>query len=158
MLLEAFIQPLLLPLLMVVTANTAAWAAARVLGRHWNAPLDFGRTLRDGTRLLGGHKTWRGLIVSAVACGAASQLLGPGFALGAAFGTLALLGDAVSSFLKRRLRLAPGAEVSGLDQVPEAILPLLALPRPLGLGFAQSLIVTALFVLLDTATTRLRHF
>lgn len=157
MLLEAFIQPLLLPLLMVVTANTSAWTAARVLGTHWNAPLDFGTTLRDGTRLLGSHKTWRGVIAAAMACGVVSQLLGPGFVPGAAFGILALLGDAASSFLKRRLRLAPGAEVSGLDQIPEAILPLLVLPRPLGLGLVQSLVVTALFVLLDIATTRLRH-
>jgi CDP-2,3-bis-(O-geranylgeranyl)-sn-glycerol synthase len=140
-----------------VTANTAAWAAARVFGTRWTAPLDGGKTLRDGTRVLGSHKTWRGLIAGAVACGVAAQLFRLGFALGAAFGTLALLGDAASSFVKRRMRLPPGAEVPGLDEVAEAILPLIALQRPLGLGVVEILIVTAVFAVLDIAATRLRR-
>jgi len=106
---------------------------------------------------LGGHKTWRGLVAAAVASGVAAQILGLGFALGAAFGTLALLGDAASSFVKRRMRLAPGAEVPGLDQVPEAMLPLLALQRPLGLGLVGSLVVGATFAVLDIAVARIRH-
>ena len=153
---ESYLHPFLIPLLLVVTANTAAWAAARILG-HWATPLDFGRTLRDGTRLLGTHKTWRGLIAAAVACGVAAHFLRLGFALGVAFGTLALLGDAASSFIKRRLRLHSGAEVPGLDQLPEAILPLLALSRPLGLGLVDCLIVAATFTVLDIAVTKIRH-
>jgi CDP-2,3-bis-(O-geranylgeranyl)-sn-glycerol synthase len=140
-----------------VTANTAAWAAARVFQSRWDAPVDGGRTLRDGTRVLGDHKTWRGLIAAVVACGVAAQLLGPGFGLGAAFGALALLGDAASSFVKRRMRRRPGTEVIGLDQLAEAILPLLVMQRPLGLGPADILIVAAAFVLLDVAATKLRH-
>ena len=154
---ESYLRQLLIPLLLVVIANTAAWAVARVFGTHWTAPLDFGRTLRDGTRLLGSHKTWRGLIAAAVACGVAAQFLQLGFVLGAAFGTLAMLGDATSSFIKRRLQLPPGAEVPGLDQVPEAILPLLALSRPLGLGLVESLLVAAIFAVLDIAVTKVRH-
>ncbi len=127
------------------------------MGTRWAAPLDFGTTLRDGTKLLGSHKTWRGLIAAMIACGAVAQLLGCGFALGMGFGTLAMLGDATSSFIKRRLRLPSGAEVPGLDQVPEAMLPLLVLARPLGLRFVDILLVTAIFVLLDIAATRLRH-
>lgn len=153
---ESYLHRFLIPLLLVVTANSAAWAAARIFG-HWAAPLDFGRTLRDGTRLLGTHKTWRGLIAAAVACGVAAHFLRLGFVLGAAFGTLALLGDAASSFIKRRLRLPPGAEVPGLDQLPEAILPLLALSRPLGLGLVECLIVAAIFAALDIAATKVRH-
>jgi CDP-2,3-bis-(O-geranylgeranyl)-sn-glycerol synthase len=157
MLFESHLHQFLIPLLLVVTANTAAWAAARVFGTHWTAPLDFGRRLRDGTRLLDSHKTWRGLIAAAVVCGVAAQILQLGFALGAAFGTLAMLGDATSSFIKRRLRLPPGTEVPGLDQVPEAILPLLVLARPLGLGLLGSLIVAAIFALLDMAVAKVRH-
>jgi hypothetical protein len=157
MVLESHLRTLLIPLVLVVTANTAAWAAARAFGTHWAAPLDFGTTLRDGTKSLGSHKTWRGLIAAAVACGAAAQLFGFGFVLGMGFGTLAMLGDATSSFIKRRLRLPSGAEVPGLDQVPEAMLPLLALSRPLGLRFVDILVVTVIFALLDIAATRLRH-
>jgi CDP-diglyceride synthetase len=157
MLFNSFGRQFLIPLLLVITANTAAWAAARIFDPHWTAPLDLGRTLRDGTRLFGSHKTWRGLIAAAVACGVAAQLLRHGFALGAAFGTLALLGDAASSFVKRRLQIPPGAEVLGLDQVPEAIMPLLALQRPLGLGLVESLIVAATFAVLNIAATKLRR-
>ena len=96
-----------------------ALAAARIFHRHWTAPLDLGKTMQDGTRLLGSHKTWRGLIAAVVACALAAQLFGLGFALGAAFGGLAILGDASSSFLKRRLRRPPGAELPGIDQIPE---------------------------------------
>jgi hypothetical protein len=149
------VRQLLIPLLLVVTANTAAWAAAHVLGKRWAAPLDFGKTLPDSTRLLGSHKTWRGLIAAAVASGAAAQLLGLGVALGALLGTLALLGDAASSFVKRRMRHPPGADAPGIDQIPEALLPLLALQRPLALGMTDILMVTAAFAVLDIAATRL---
>ena len=151
------ISQILISLLLVMTANSAAWAAARVFRNRWDAPLDGGRTLHDGTRLLGAHKTWRGLIASIAACGVVAQLLGLGFGLGAAFGALALLGDAASSFVKRRLRMRPGAEVIGLDQLAEAILPLIVLQRPLGLSLVDILIVAAAFVLLDVAVTKLRH-
>lgn len=144
--------------MLTVTANTAAWAAARAFQTRWDAPLDGGWTLRDGTRLLGSHKTWRGLIVAVVACGIAAQLLRLGFGLGAAFGALALIGDAASSFIKRRLRIRPGVEVLGLDQLAETILPLFVLQRPLGLGLIDILIVAAAFVLLDVVATRVRHF
>jgi CDP-diglyceride synthetase len=148
---------MLMSLLLIVTANSAAWVAARLFGAHWATPLDLGITLRDGSRLLGSHKTWRGLVAATIACGMATHLLGLGFALGAAFGVLALLGDAASSLVKRRLRLAPGVEIPGLDQVPEALLPLLVLRGYVGLGLAECLIVTAVFAALDIAATRLRH-
>ncbi len=147
----------LLPLLLLVIANTAAWAAARIFGTGLAAPLDFGITFRDGTRLLGGHKTWRGLISAAIACAVVTQTLHLGLLGGALFGTLALTGDAASSFVKRRLRIEPGAEILGLDQLPEALFPLLILQRPLGLGFMECLIIAASFALLDIAATKIRR-
>ena len=119
--------------------------------------MDGGRTLVDGTRLLGSHKTWRGLIAAVIACAVAAQFIGLRFGLGAAFGALALVGDAASSFVKRRMRTRPGAEVFGLDQLAEAILPSLVLRGPLGLGFVDILIVAAIFTLLDVAATKARH-
>ena len=35
-------------LLLLCTANTAAWAAGRIFGKRWAAPLDFGMVLKDG--------------------------------------------------------------------------------------------------------------
>ncbi|MDE2135947.1 MAG: CDP-archaeol synthase [Gammaproteobacteria bacterium] len=155
--LEPLVRQLFIPLLLVVIANTAPWAAAHIFHKHWTTPLDLGKTMQDGTRLLGSHKTWRGLIAAVVACALAAQLFGLGLALGAAFGALAILGDASSSFLKRRLRRPPGAELPGIDQIPESLLPLLTMQRPLGLGLLEILMIAAAFAVLDIAATKLRH-
>jgi CDP-2,3-bis-(O-geranylgeranyl)-sn-glycerol synthase len=103
-------------LVLLVAANSAAWLAGRTLGVHLAAPLDGGLKLRDGTRLLGSHKTWRGFVVGALAAALVAPICGHSIALGLAFGALSLTGDAASSALKRRLRLAPGAQAPLIDQ------------------------------------------
>lgn len=144
-------------LLLLVVANTAAWAAGRMFGRRWAAPLDFGMVLKDGQRLFGSHKTWWGLIAAAAASGWLAAALGVGFLLGAAFGAASMAGDALSSTIKRRLRREPGAELPLLDQVPEAMLPLALFGPALGLGFLAMAGVTLAFTLLDVAATGFRH-
>lgn len=112
-------------------------------------PVDFGRTLRDGERIFGDGKTWRGLSGGTASGAVLGLLLALSFAalaptstwsfghplqaLGAsavlAFG--ALLGDLVGAFVKRRMRLPRGAKASGLDQydfVLGALLLSLAIP------------------------------
>jgi CDP-2,3-bis-(O-geranylgeranyl)-sn-glycerol synthase len=144
-------------LLLLCAANTAAWAAGRLLGRRWAAPLDFGLVLKDGQRLFGSHKTWRGLIAGAAAAGVLAAALGQSLLLGAAFGATSMAGDALSSTIKRRLRREPGTEVPLLDQVPEAMLPLAVFGPSLGLGFLAMVGVTFAFTLLDIAVTGFRH-
>lgn len=98
------------------------------------APIDLGRRLRDGERLFGDGKTWRGLI-GGTASGAFLGLLlclpfqvlappsswsfgSPAEALVASgilsFG--ALLGDLGGASIKRRRHLPRGAKAPGLDQ------------------------------------------
>ena len=144
-------------LLLVIVANVAPWAAGRYFPRYWRAPLDCGATLADGTRVLGEHKTWRGLVAGALTCGVVARLLQHPLSLGIAFGLLSLTADTAASFVKRRLRLQPGTEIPGLDQLPEALVPLLVLSRPLGLGLIASFAIAFAFLLLDLAVTRLRH-
>jgi CDP-2,3-bis-(O-geranylgeranyl)-sn-glycerol synthase len=144
-------------LLLVVAANFAPWATARCFAGYWRAPLDGGATFPDGSRLLGDHKTWRGLIVGTLACGVVARLLQFPLLLGIAFGLLSLAADSASSFVKRRLRLRPGAEIPGLDQLPEALVPLLVLSRPLGLRPTDSVVIAMVFLLLDLVVIRLRH-
>lgn len=150
-------HPVLAALLMVIAANLAPWAAGRLLRGHLSAPLDCYLRLGNGTRLLGDHKTWRGVLAGEVGCTVAGRLLGYSWTLGIAFATLSLIADAASSFLKRRLRLAPGAEVPAVDQLPEALLPLLVLGKPLGISTAAAFAIAIIFLLLDVATVRLRH-
>jgi hypothetical protein len=146
-----------LALLLICAANTAAWAVGQLLGERWAAPLDFGLVLRDGQRLFGSHKTWRGVLAGAVACAVLAEALGPGFVLGAGFGAASLLGDALSSAVKRRLHRLPGTEVPGLDQLPEALLPLAAYAPALNLGAVAIAAVALAFTLLDMAAARFRH-
>jgi CDP-2,3-bis-(O-geranylgeranyl)-sn-glycerol synthase len=144
-------------LLLVIVANVAPWMAGRYFPNLWRAPLDGGAKLADGNRVLGDHKTWRGVVAALIGCGVAARLLRYPLLLGIVFGVLSLAADSVSSFVKRRLRLQPGAEIPGLDQLPEALVPLLVLAQPLGLGFIESLAVAAIFLIMDLAVMRLRH-
>jgi CDP-2,3-bis-(O-geranylgeranyl)-sn-glycerol synthase len=144
-------------LLLVIVANLAPWAGGRLMQARWRTPLDGGAELADGSRLLGDHKTWRGLSLGVLACAVAARLLGRPLLLGAAFGALALGADAASSFTKRRLGLRPGTEIPGLDQLPEALVPLLVLARPLGLRLTDAVAVASVFMLLDLATLRVRQ-
>lgn len=151
------IQHVLAAFLLVVTANVAPWASGRLFRRHWAWPLDCGLQLADGTRLLGDHKTWRGVVAGELGCALVAPLLGYSWSLGLAFASLSLAADSASSLVKRRLRLAPGAEVVALDQLPEALLPLLVLATPLGISLIQALSLALLFLALDMASAPLRH-
>jgi len=135
--------------LLLVVVNAAPILARDLFGRCCDWPLDCGWRLADGYPLLGHSKTWRG-VLSAVAAGAAAGgLLGPGAGTGAAFGLLAMLGDSVSSFIKRRMGLAPSARFRGLDQWPESLLPLCLLRQQLGLDLPVLLVVVLLFTLFE---------
>ena len=94
-----------LPLLLLITANGAPILLAWRLGQRWDWPLDAGWVLPDGRRLLGESATWRGLVAGVVSTALLSWLLGLGPGLGALIGFLSLVGDALSSFVKRRLGL-----------------------------------------------------
>ena len=119
--------------------------------------MDGGLTLADGTRALGDHKTWRGVVAGTLACGIAAPLMHYDVALGLAFGLLAVFADAATSFLKRRLHLKPGVELPVVDQLPEALLPILLLSVPLGVTLLEAAAIAGAFLLLDIGFTRFRH-
>lgn len=105
--------------------------------KKYNAPMDFGLTFR-GKRILGAHKTWRGLVSGLIAATIAlwlQQLLAahvgwlhdwtsqinyaelPTLILGPLFGLGALGGDAIESFFKRQRGVAPGRGWFPFDQI-----------------------------------------
>jgi len=69
---------------------------------------------------------------------------------------LSLTGDAASSALKRRLRLAPGAQAPIVDQALEALLPLIVLRVPLDLAWIDVALVAGAFTVLDIAATAIQ--
>ena len=144
-------------LLVLAAANTAPLAAKAVLGARGAAPLDGGLVFVDGRPLLGRSKTWRGAACGIAAAVLAALVLGLGAATGAVLGASAIAGDALASFAKRRLGIAPSGRAWGLDQVPESLLPLLVLQgwRPVGWPVVAA---TALaFLLLEPPLARLWH-
>jgi CDP-2,3-bis-(O-geranylgeranyl)-sn-glycerol synthase len=138
-------------------ANAVPVIVAKLARGRWAAPVDFGWVLPDGERLFGSHKTWRGLAAGVLACTLVGLLFDLPAILSAGFACASLLADAASSAVKRRMHLKPGTEYIGLDQIGEALLPLALFARPLSLGWAEVIVVTATFVVLDVATAQLRH-
>jgi len=115
---------------------------AHFLENRWNHPLDGGRNFRDGYPYLGPHKTIRG-VVSAVAVGGLTGVaLSFPLWVGLSAGVLSMAGDLLSSFIKRRMGMASGSIVPGLDQVFEGFIPFLVL------GPAYELNAVAVFLLL----------
>ncbi len=94
-------------------------AAPLLLGG--GTPLDGGRNFLDGERILGAHKTVRGLFAGIIAgsvIGLAESPVDSRLLLGGimiAMGTV--LGDLVGAFLKRRIRIKPGSPLPIVDQL-----------------------------------------
>jgi CDP-2,3-bis-(O-geranylgeranyl)-sn-glycerol synthase len=133
----------------LLVANGAPILAGKALGRRWSRPLDNGLILRDGHRLFGNKKTWRGLF-SAIFLGMVMAIPGGQAPLtGALFGALTMTGDLLASFIKRRRGMRESSRARGLDTVPESVLPLYVLKEPLGLGLVDIMLIAGLFFLIE---------
>jgi CDP-2,3-bis-(O-geranylgeranyl)-sn-glycerol synthase len=111
-------------------------------------PVDFGKSDKNGIRWIGDGVTWRGLFAGTIIgtlTGALQGLIGPeiianfgqniitpiatnlphGILIGFLLGFGALLGDAIGSFLKRRLGIGRGKPAPILDQLDFIIVALI---------------------------------
>jgi hypothetical protein len=70
-------------------------------------------------------------------------------AVGVVFSLAALLGDSLTSFIKRRLGLVSGGRAPGLDQVLESLLPLLLVQHRFDLALSGILGVVMAFIILN---------
>jgi len=143
--------------LLLVIANATPVIISMLLGERWKQPLDRGRVLSDGYPLLGHSKTIRGLLGSIAICALLAPLFGLSLLQGAGFGGLAMLGDLVSSFCKRRLGLRSGHPVPLLDQIPETLLPLQVMQPALDADAMEMATAIAAFTAIDLLITRLLH-
>ncbi len=153
------IQPLLVAqiLVLLTVANGTPVIATRIFGSTLAGPLDGGLVLADGQPLLGRSKTIRGVVLSLLATTACAPLLGLAPTIGLVVAAAAMTGDLLSSFAKRRLRLAPSSMALGLDQIPESILPAIAGRWVLPITVADILCVTVLFLVGELALSRLLY-
>jgi CDP-diglyceride synthetase len=113
-------------LILVSLANGSPVIAKLILGEAYATPIDGNTPFIDGRPLFGTSKTIRGVVVSLLVTALAAPLIGLQFKFGLLVAASTMAGDLLSSFVKRRFGLAPSSKATGLDQIPEAILPLLA--------------------------------
>jgi CDP-2,3-bis-(O-geranylgeranyl)-sn-glycerol synthase len=144
-------------LVLLMLANGTPVAAKKFLGEHFAYPLDGGVVFGDGRPLFGRSKTIRGVVLAVLVTTAGAPLIGLEWQIGVLVGGLAMAGDLVSSFLKRRLGLPPSSRASGLDQLPEALLPLLACRNPLSLTVADIGATAALFFIGEVLLSRVLY-
>jgi CDP-2,3-bis-(O-geranylgeranyl)-sn-glycerol synthase len=122
-------------------------AAPLLLGG--GAPLDGGTNFFDGQRILGAHKTIRGLFAGIIAgsiVGLAESSVDNRLLLGGFMIALgAVLGDLLGAFFKRRIRIKPGDPLPIVDQLDFVLGGLL-----LGQVFFRMNLLSVLIVILVT--------
>jgi CDP-2,3-bis-(O-geranylgeranyl)-sn-glycerol synthase len=142
-------------LVLLGVANGIPILAKKLLQDRFSMPVDGGLTLPDGEPLFGASKTVRGVILSVVCTTGAAILLQMDWSIGATMAGMSMLGDLFSSFVKRRLRLPPHDQAFGLDQIPEALLPLLAVKAQFNLTSGDIAVVVFAFIILELVLSRI---
>jgi len=133
-------------LFLISVANSVPLFAGRfVFNSHAVHPIDGGTKLSDGHFLFGPTKTLEGLVCSIAATAMAAYLIGLGGYTGLIVSVGAMAGDLLSSFVKRRLGLPPSSKATGLDQLPEALLPSLFAASVLPLTAGDIVAIVGIF-------------
>jgi len=132
-------------LVLLTVANGTPVIAAKFLGSNSALPLDGNVTLSDGRPLFGSSKTLRGVLLSILLTTACAPLIGLDWKVGSVVALTAMIGDLFSSFVKRRLGMDNSSQFTGLDQIPESLLPLLVCMLLLPLTALDVVIATVIF-------------
>ena len=144
-------------LILLMLANGTPVIAKKVLGRHYSYPLDGNLTFANGQPVFGRSKTIRGILLAVLVTTASAPIIGLGWKTGLLVGSFAMAGDLFSSFCKRRLALPSSSRASGLDQIPESLLPLLVCRDLLALTAADIAVCVVMFVIGEVVLSRLLY-
>jgi CDP-2,3-bis-(O-geranylgeranyl)-sn-glycerol synthase len=144
-------------LILLMLANGTPVIAKKMLGVRYSYPLDGNLTFADGRPVFGRSKTIRGVVLAVLVTTVGSPLIGLGWKTGLFVGSFAMAGDLFSSFCKRRLGLPSSSRASGLDQIPESLLPLLACRDLLALTAADIVVCVVMFVIGEVVLSRLLY-
>jgi CDP-diglyceride synthetase len=152
-------QPLVILqlLILLMLANGTPLIAKKILGDRYSYPVDGNLTFLDGRALFGRSKTIRGVVLAILVTTAGAPLIGLSWRIGLAVGSFAIVGDLFSSFAKRRFNLPPSSQASGLDQIPEALFPLLACRTSLSLMTADIVVCVMVFFIGEVLLSRLLY-
>lgn len=141
-------------LFLLMLANGTPVIAKKIMGDHFSYPVDGNCTFTDGRPFFGRSKTIRGVVFAVLVTTAGAPLVGVGWKAGLLIGTVAMAGDLVSSFSKRRLNLPTSSRASGLDQVPESLFPLLACRGLLSLAAVDIAVCLIMFCVGEVVISR----
>lgn len=144
-------------LMLIIVANGAPVIAYDLMKDRLAWPIDLGFAFFDGRPILGSAKTWRGMVASLAATSLSAQLLGLCWTVGFEVAAGAMAGDMFSSFLKRRLNIEASNRTTGLDQIPESLLPLLLVKERFGLDGYTIAQLAAVFFLLEVTLSPLLY-
>lgn len=144
-------------LLLIIIANGAPILIYVLLKNNFNLAVDFGKKLPDRQRVFGRSKTWRGIFASIIATAIAAWLLGYSPQTGMWVAGYAILGDLLSSFIKRRMALAASSKAPLLDQIPESLFPALMLRQTFNLDTFAVLLLVSLFIITELAISKLLY-
>jgi CDP-archaeol synthase len=150
-------RDLLSLLLLLGVANGMPVLGAKLFECRFDTPVDVGCRFVDARPLFGASKTIRGVVLSLLATSLAAPMLGFVWAVGAMLAIGAMVGDLAASFLKRRMGLPIHAKATGLDQIPEAGLPLLLLRGPLDLSWLEIAGLVSAFVVVEIVVSRILY-
>ena len=141
-------------LLLLLVANGAPILARKFLDSRFDQALDGGRMTSTGKPWLGPSKTVRGLVAAVLATTIFAPFLGFAWDFGFVFGLLAMAGDLLASFTKRRLGLPSSSQASGLDQIPESLVPLVYCKFSLGLEWLSVMAMVLAFWIAEILLSR----
>ncbi|KAF0190960.1 MAG: hypothetical protein FD165_2199 [Gammaproteobacteria bacterium] len=142
-------------LALLLIANGAPVIIRYFLRERFSYPLDGGALFVDGRPMLGAAKTIRGVVGAVTMTAFAAPLIGISIQTGLMVGLLAMAGDIFSSFVKRRLGIAPSGRASVLDQAPESLVPTIALGHEFALGWQDEAFVVAGFLIIGMLLSRI---
>ena len=144
-------------LILLMLANGTPVIAKKMLGGRYSYPLDGDLAFADGRPVFGRSKTIRGVALAVLVTTVGAPIIGLSWKIGLVVGSFAMAGDLFSSFCKRRLGLPSSSRASGLDQIPESLLPLLACRDPLGLTAADIVVCVVIFFVGEVVLSRLLY-
>lgn len=144
-------------LFLIIIANGAPILIRVLLNDGFILAIDFGNKLPDNNRIFGPSKTWRGIFAALLATSAAAWLLGYAPVTGFLVAVYAMLGDLLSSFIKRRLAMAPSSAAPFLDQVPESFFPAFMMMQVFNLDIFSVILLVLIFIIAELAISHVLY-
>jgi len=144
-------------LILIIIANGSPVVIRWLFKHRFDLAIDLGQSLPDGQRIFGDSKTWRGLVAAVLLTAAAAYLMGYSPQTGMSVALYAMLGDLVSSFIKRRLSMPASSMAPLLDQVPESFLPALMLKDTFNLDIMAVIVLVLIFIILELLLSRILY-